>query len=385
MRIAIARQRYNPFGGAERFVDRALAALAREGAEVTLIARQWAGSVEACGGYQLLTCAPPYRTRVGRDRGFAACVQAAMGEGHFDLVQSHERIPGCTLYRAGDGVHAAWLEHRARVLPAWKRWAQYADPYHRYLLRAEREMFEHPDLRAVICNSRLVQDEIVARFGLPREKLPIIRNGVDLQAFHPSLAERYRQSQRAAHGMTPEETVFLYVGSGFERKGVPQLLRAFAALNAPARLVVVGADRHLEGVKRLARDLGIAPRTLFTGPVTDVKPWYGAADVFVLPTLYDPFPNAALEAMACGLPVVTSRECGLSELIEPGRNGFVLDALDISAWSETLAWLANATNRAPMGEQARAAVAGLSLESLAEELLTLYRQLLMPQNGGGRA
>ena len=132
----------------------------------------------------VLTCDPDYRGRVARDRSFAGCVQQAMAEGDFDLVQSHERIPGCTLYRAGDGVHAAWLKHRARLLNPLQCLAQRLDPYHRYVLQAEREMFLHPHLRAVICNSRLVQDEIVAHFGLPREKLPIIRNGVDLDAFH---------------------------------------------------------------------------------------------------------------------------------------------------------------------------------------------------------
>lgn len=378
MKIAIVRQRYNPYGGAERFVDRALSALVRQGAEVTLIARQWLGGLESGSGYALLTCNPDYRGRVARDRSFAGCVQQAMAEGRFDLVQSHERIPGCTLYRAGDGVHAAWLKHRARLLNPLQRLAQRLDPYHRYVLQAEREMFLHPDLRAVICNSQLVQDEIVAHFGLPREKLPIIRNGVDLETFHPRLAALHRESCRAAHGIPADALLFLYVGSGFERKGVPRLLRAFAALPPQAHLAVVGGDRHQGAMAKLARRLGISPQVHFTGPLKEVMPWYGAADAFVLPTLYDPFPNAALEAMACGLPVVTSPSCGAAEFIIDGDNGFVIDALDETGLARALGALAEPGVAATMGPRARQAVQGLSLEALAEELLGLYRRLLAP-------
>ena len=126
MKIAIIRQRYNPYGGAERFVERALGALANEGAEVTLITRNWDGAPRE--GFRQITCDPAYSRLLGgrtaRDRSFAACAQAEMARGGFDITQSHERIPGCMIFRAGDGVHAAWLVHRARVLGPLQRLAQ---------------------------------------------------------------------------------------------------------------------------------------------------------------------------------------------------------------------------------------------------------------------
>ena len=109
MKIAIVRQRYNPFGGAERFVERALGALAAEGAEVSLITRNWDGAPRE--GFRQITCDPPYSRlfggRAARDRSFAAAAQREMARGGFDITQSHERIPGCMIFRAGDGVHAA--------------------------------------------------------------------------------------------------------------------------------------------------------------------------------------------------------------------------------------------------------------------------------------
>jgi UDP-glucose:(heptosyl)LPS alpha-1,3-glucosyltransferase len=67
---------------------------------------------------------------------------AAVAERTFDLVQSHERIPGCDLYRAGDGVHRRWLQQRSRILPGWKSRLLFADRYHRYVMQAEREMYQ---------------------------------------------------------------------------------------------------------------------------------------------------------------------------------------------------------------------------------------------------
>lgn len=378
MKIAIIRQRYNPFGGAERFVERALGALAGEGAEVTLITRNWDGAPRE--GFRQITCDPSYSRLLGgraaRDRSFAAAAQAEMARGGFDITQSHERIPGCMIFRAGDGVHAAWLDHRARILGPVQRVTQRWSPYHRYVLAAERAMFAHPALRAVICNSQMVADEVVRYYGVSRDKLQVIYNGVDTDAFHLGLAGEYRLATRSAAGIPNDVPVLLFVGSGFERKGVPQLLRAAARMQrADARIVIVGADRKLKAMQQLSEGLGLSRRVLFTGPLKDVRPWYGAADGFVLPTLYDPCPNAVLEALACGLPVVTSTTCGAQEWVRSGENGWVVDALDINALAGRLDDLAGLAGNASARAAARAVAEPLTLPAMADRLLALYRTL----------
>ena len=377
MKIAIIRQRYNPFGGAERFVERALSALVAEGAEVTLITRSWAGAPRA--DFRQIICDPAYSRwwggRAARDRSFAQAALQAVRAGGFDITQSHERIPGCMIFRAGDGVHAAWLQHRARQLGYWGRLGLQLSAYHRYVLGVEKAMFAHPALRTVICNSRMVADELSAFYGLPAERLAVIYNGIDPEVFHPGLAGQYRAETRQQAGIPADVPLLLYVGSGFERKGVPQLLRAFAAMQTrEARLVIVGADRKLKAMQGLAAKLGVARRVLFTGPLQDVRPWYGAADAFVLPTLYDPCPNAALEALACGLPTVTTTGCGAKEWIKDGENGWVVDALSVAALTAAL------DNSCVLGQQpearakAHAAVAELTLAAMAARLLALYRR-----------
>lgn len=371
MRIAIVRQKYNPYGGAERFIERALVALRATGSvQLCVIGRAWTQKP----GIDFIACDPPFRTSLGRDRSFAGAVIDLLATHRFDIVQSHERIPGLALYRAGDGVHASWLEQRARVLPGWKRLAVAANPYHRYVLAAEREMFKHPALRAVICNSLMVRDDIAQRFAPVPAALHVVHNGVDLEVYHPRAAAR-RDEMRAAIGVRDDTPMFLYAGSGFERKGVAQLLRALARVAAPACVVIAGADKHAPRYRRLAMRLGLEKRTHFIGPAGNLVDWYGAADAFVLPTLYDPMPNAALEALACGLPVITTLQCGARELIESGRNGVVLDALDIDGLAAALSDLARTGRAGAMRAAARASVEHLSLDAMADRLLALYRTL----------
>jgi UDP-glucose:(heptosyl)LPS alpha-1,3-glucosyltransferase len=258
------------------------------------------------------------------------------------------------------------------------------NPYHLYTLASERRLFASPRLRAVICNSRMVAGEIARRFGVPEAKLHVIHNGVDLEHFHPRCKDEHRGALRASLGIPERDTVFLFVGGGFERKGLPRLLEACARLantntntnaNANARLVIVGADRRANAMRARAAALGIAARTVWAGAQDEVLPWYGAADCLVLPTLYDPFPNVALEAMACGLPLITSTSCGAAELIEEGRQGFVCDALDVEALAARLQRM-TPDACAEMGRQARVRSLDFSLADMAQRLTALYRSLL---------
>ncbi len=373
MRLALVRQSYSPFGGAERFVERALAALRAQGGDVTVIARQWPTDA-ASTAMGFVRCAPAYLGRTWRDASFARAVQQIIRQGEFDLVQSHERIPGCHIFRAGDGVHATWLELRDQARGGLAQWATALSPWHRYTLAAEAAMFHHPELRAVICNSRMVRDDIARRFAVAPEKLHVIYNGVDLGHFQPGLRQEHRQRLRQTLAFGKDQPVILFVGSGFERKGIPALLAALARLNErDAVLLVVGKDRHQAKMQALAEHLGVAGRVRFAGAQRDVRPYYGAADVFALPTLYDPMPNAALEALACGLPVVTSNTSGAAELIQPGRNGAVCAARDVEALA---AHLDNLLEQTHSPEAVAATVSDYGMADMAERLSHLYSNLI---------
>ena len=373
MKIAIVRQRYNPFGGAERFVARALPALERGGAEVTLISR----SEQGWGARHVERVDPFYIGSLWRDWAFARAARAAWRRLGFDVVQSHERIPGCDLYRAGDGVHRRWLELRRAAAGLFERLAIALNPHHRYVCGAERRMFEHPRLRAVICNSRMVRDEIQRAFRVAPEKLHIIYNGVDLEHFHPRLGESLRGKTRAELGCRPRDTLFLFVGSGFARKGLDAAIAALAqAANESFWLVVVGKDRDEARYRNLARNL----KVLFLGGREDVRPLYAAADCLILPTRYDPFPNTVLEAFAMGLPAIVSSHCGAAEIIEPGVNGWVCEPDDAAGLARAMHAADQAVRTPRPGETARATAERFGLDGMAGRLADLYGTLT-----GGRA
>jgi UDP-glucose:(heptosyl)LPS alpha-1,3-glucosyltransferase len=368
--LALIRRRYAMDGGAERFISRALDALQQHDVRITLITREW----QPAQGVEVVPVKPFHFGRLSRNWSFDRAVKRLLRQRRFDIVQSHERIAGCDVYRAGDGVHREWLQQRARVLPGWQRVWQSLSLYHRYIMHAERELFLSAQLRAVICNSKMVRDEIQHWFGVPRDKLHVIYNGVNLAEFHPGL-RRYRDETRRRHGIPLDSTLYLYVGSGFERKGVAILLQALAVL-PQGHLLIVGRDKRADHYERQARQLGIGDRVIFAGAQPDVKPFYGAADVFVLPTLYDPFPNVALEAMASGLPVITSTKSGASEVIQPGQNGFVCDALDRNALVESMRSFSDHPNAEAAGRAARATAEQFGFERMSSDFVALYERLL---------
>jgi UDP-glucose:(heptosyl)LPS alpha-1,3-glucosyltransferase len=368
----LVRQRYNPYGGAERFIERALPALERAGVELTLIAR----SADGWGARRFIAANPFHLGNTWRDASFAGAARAAWEAGGFDLVQSHERIAGCDIYRAGDGVHAEWLEIRRAAADSMQRLGIELNPYHRYVCAAERRMFSHPRLRAVVCNSAMVRGEIERRFRVAPEKLHVIHNGVDLQHFHPDQRTALRKAARAELGLSDDASLFLFVGSGFWRKGLDAAIGALAASgNAKLHLAVVGRDRDSARYVALAAAAGLGARVRLLGGRDDVRPLYAAADCFLLPTRYDPFPNTALEALAMGLPAIVGRRSGAAEILQPGRNGWICDPQDVPGLAQLLREAAAASGDNHMLGAARAAAEGYGIEDMARKLADLYTAL----------
>ena len=371
LRLAIVRQKYRPDGGAERFISRALEALGSEQLDLNIITRSWHGTPNP--DWHLHICNPAKLGRVSRERGFARAARACWEREKFDSVQSHERIAGCDIFRAGDGIHRVWLEQRARIVSSWQRLSAVLSPYHRYVLQAEAEMFNSPTLKAVICNSEMVKRDILRCFSLDAGKIHVIHNAIDASRFQPA-TEAARRATRQQLALPDAATVLIYVGSGFERKGLKAAIQALAA--SDRYLIVVGQDKQLQRYQQLANQLNCLDRLRFVGVQQDVQPFYHAADGLLLPTLYDPFPNVVLEAMACGLPVITSTGCGGAEFITAGQEGFVCDALDINGLNQAVNAIPALSVDSRMGDAARRKIEPYGPQRLAQALTSLYQQVL---------
>ena len=371
-RLAIVRQHYRPDGGAERIIQRMLDGFGRS-LDVSIVTQGW--QVPAGSDLQVIPVRKRGWSRGSRFRHFVSDVQAVLQQQRFDLVQSHERVPGCQVYRAGDGVHAEWLRIRAEYqLGALGRWWQGVDPFHRAVLAAERGVFAHPNLRAVICNAEMVRQEILQHYPeVDGSKLHLIRNGVDLDAFTPP-RESQKQLERKTLGLPTQQRLALFVGSGFGRKGLDNALDSMRLL-PDWSLLVVGKDKQQAHYQRLCQQWGIADRVYFMGVAEDVRPLYRAADVLVHPAWYDPAPNVILESMAMGLPVVTSTTCGNQELVAEGENGFVVPAADTARLTQCLQ-ASRSDDWRHMGIAARQVAEQYPLTAMTTELFNLYAKLL---------
>lgn len=373
MHLVLIRQSYRADGGAEQFVARAARALGDQGVDITLIARTWPPA--ATSPVHLEQCNPFSLGAIWRDLGFALCACRRLRVIKADLVQTHERIACADIFRAGDGLHRVWLTQRRRTLGPFGRLRLWFNPYHAYAQYAEARTLLSPRLRAVICGSQMVREEIQKAFPIAPEKLVVLYNGVDCTEFRPALKD-HRKSIRQQFNIPLDTVLFLFVGSGFYRKGLKTMLAVLADLPPTAGLLVVGQDKHQKAYAQQAAAYGITHRVWFVGRQTDPKPFYGAADAFALPALYDPSPNVILEAMASGLPVLASTKSGTSELLTPHHNGFVLDALDHQGWVQACTAILDKDTRHAMGRAARVAIEPYDLALMGQRFVQFYQGLL---------
>lgn len=371
--LAIIRQKFNPAGGAERVVSAILRQLqGQQTLQPLLINRRW----EAVPGIEARSVNPFYLGSVWRDWGFARAARALWQQWPADLVLSHERIPGCHVYRADDGVHAAWLDVRRQRGGFAARLSMALNPYHHYMRAMEQRMYRDPAFRGVVCISEMVKRDVMQYTGLPAERCHVIYNGIDTAFFNPQDARAQRDALRQQYGFGSETPVLLYVGSGFERKGLAQALHAIVPHPA-VQLVVVGSDKKRRRYQALAQQLGLGNRVHFAGAQRDVRSYYGLADGFILPSIYEPFGLVVAEAMACGLPVLTSTRCGGGELVQPGLTGWLAAPDATDDWQHHVGlWLAARQGWPLMAEAARRAVLPFTEARMVDDMLALFQRLL---------
>jgi len=371
MRLTIVRQDYRPEGTAERVTDRALEALLERNVAVSLYTRAWPQT-------RLQLVEPrvfdPFPVgALWRDWSFARAACRDVRRAQPCLVESHAPLLCCDVYRAGDGVHAARLEEEAKHATPAGRIRAMLSPRNRYRLHVEQRLFASPWLRAVICNSPMVRDEVRDRFAVPEGKLHVIRNPVDTEHFHPGLrTERAGVVERL--GIDAAATVFLLAAADLARAGLASAIDAIAELPRPAHLIVIG-DEHSAARER-ARARGVAERVTFVAAQTDRRPWYGAADAFVLPSFYDPSPDLAQEAMACGLPAITSTKSGIADLLQECDGGLVCPSGDVAGLVAHLQALQDPVLRARLAGNARRAVLPFTPSAITLQQVLLYRDLL---------
>jgi len=323
MHIAIIRRRFNPYGGAERFILRAIKGLANQQLKISVIAEVWQNTTIESTTHPLVEHIKINQTNGIRSKQFQHFqneVKDTLAKSEFDIIQSHERLIGADIYRLGDGIHAAWLKRLSSVKPWYvKLWLK-IDPFHRLLIKTEQAMAKNHRL-IYVSNSPMVAQELVDWYQVPQERIALIENGIDTSIFQPSLSSEKLQAKKLL-GLNQNIPTVLFIGSGFDRKGAFQLVEAMLAL-PQFQLMIVGQDKKINQLKKLVAKLGLTKRVSIVGPKKDVRPYLSASDIFCLPSLYDSLPNALLEAICCGLPSLITHDVGISEKIKEAKAGLI--------------------------------------------------------------
>lgn len=362
-------------GGAERYACLLGRGLVERGHEVHVLANQWDNAGDS--GIQFHHVPMVRWNSLLKILSFPFHARKLLQENNYDIIQGLTPLYSQDVYRIGEGLHVDALLHRYPSFFA--RFSRYLNPKHLAVLAIERNMFKPANYRKVIANSLMCKRRLKELYGVPDRDVEVIYNGVDTRIYNGTARQSHRLDVRNELGFKEDDRVMLFVSMDFVRKGLEYLLKAHARLHREGarslKTLVVGKGRVAE-FQRMADQLGIGDLVRFLPPTNETQRYYAAADIFALPTLYDPFSNVCLEALACGLPVVTTRHNGASEIIQDGVTGYVIEhAADIDALSKAIILCLPGDVCADMGRRAAEMASVFTVERNVEQVEQVYKEI----------
>lgn len=348
--VAFLKRDFHSLGGLEKVSKNIIDAFQSKGAEVTLLT-----AAQPKANCRVESCQLKSRISYRRIREFDRwCRTKSTGS---DIVFSMDRSSFQTHHRAGNGVHAAYLDLRKKKEGRFKSLSFAFNPLHRTLLKLEKATFEDPSLQGLIVNSYFVKEQIVKYYKTAPEIIHVVHNGVEWYEMEDDFKASF------PHKSSPFE--ILFIGHNFERKGLGPLLHALSRLKEnDFHLSIVGDDKHRSYFQKLAIRLAV-PAT-FWGPQDNPRPFYQKADAVAIPSLYDPFANVTVEALAMGLFVISSKTNGGFEALTP-ETGIAVDD-DLDAWVAALTTAFNHPKTLPSAEKIRQSVRHLDLSNQMEKI-----------------
>jgi UDP-glucose:(heptosyl)LPS alpha-1,3-glucosyltransferase len=369
MKIAVVIAKYGLLGGAENFVFQLTERLAaREGLEIHVLANQWCRGNDSITFHRIPNVFFP---RFMKPISFAYFAGKKIVAENFDLVHSHGWIFEMDFFTIHGGLHEPWIKEVRR---------KSMNLFDRAMARVEKRGVYAPRLKLILPVSSLLKEELLRFYDIPESKIHVIHPGISTARFSALDPERSRHEVRRRHGLSMSDLVVLFVGMNFEVKRLDLVLKAVADLsvrmndNPNLKLLVVGKGKKERYIK-LARDLGIVNQVVFAGVTQKVEEYYMASDIFAMPSRNDSFGMVVLEAMMAGLPAIITETVGARDLIEPGKQGFILsDAPSVSDVSEKLLFLLKNENRLRMGESAREVARRQTWESRVDQVAELYNE-----------
>ncbi|WP_194847535.1 glycosyltransferase family 4 protein [Candidatus Neptunochlamydia vexilliferae] len=319
-KVTLLTRHYRSRGGLEKWANLLAQGFAKRGCPVDILTADAAPTTPL---HPLMNIHTLPLTRWGKMKAFdRQCQKWAKSP----IIFGIDRTTHQTHLRAGNGVHKTYLEQR-KTFENYSPLKEALNPLNKTILHLEKKAFESPLLKTLFTNSHMVKNEILRHYNVSPEKIEVIHNGAHLK--EKDFNEWTLKKQKVAEELflDPAKYHFLFVGSGYQRKGLSFLLKALSLLpNRDFHLSVVGKEREIERFMTCANQLGLSKHVSFFGPRADVTPFYQLADSLVIPSIYDPFANVTVEALSMGLFVVSSKYNGGYEVLQE-ESGTVIEAL----------------------------------------------------------
>ena len=311
MKLAMALYHYFPYGGLQRDFARIAREAVKRGHEVVALVSDWQG--DAIDGVTVQRIAAAGGSNHGRMRSFARGVLAARETGGFDRVLGFNRLPGLDVYFAADSCFAEHVNSKPKPLRWLPRYATY--------LKLEQAVTAVDGPLILFLNDDQ-RDQYLRHYALAENRYGLLPPGIERDRQRPADHEAVRQQTRASLGIDKQDTLLLFLGSGFKVKGLDRALKAFSSLPETVKLMIVGNDQaepYLSGLSKAQRQ-----RILVLGPRDDVTALMQAADLLLHPAYRESAGMVLLEATVAGLPVLTTDTCGYARYVREAGSGEVI-------------------------------------------------------------
>lgn len=382
MRIALLMKTYSlNRGGGEYDLVRLSASLADRGHEVHLFVNRIEGAPDP-----RLVFHPVPMNRLWaplKILSFAQNAPRAVSDSRveFDVVHSMTQCFPSDLYWNGGGLQVEWIPARYGEKALRRAWMH---PRHSANLWVEKKIFEPGNYRRVVCLTRMERETLLNRFRVPEDRLHIIPNGIDPLRFHPGVGDLHRKEVRGRLGLSDEQPLLLFVGTDGVRKGLPQLLDALGAVRPifEGMLLIAGNDPP-ERWRGEVQRAGLEGVVRFHGREARIEKLYAAADLVMMPSVFEGYGNVIPEAMACGRPVFTTRRVGAADFVEEGATGWIIPTCnDREVYIDRLSTALFESDLAAMGRKAAESIRPTTWDWTVDRLEEVYR-LIAEEKGSG--
>lgn len=387
MKIGLVILHADPLrGGAERYTVDLATALNARGHRSVLIASSFGEGVKRPEDVLLRG----RRTRVGRYLGVLGELNRHLESNHYDIVHAMLPVRRCDVYHphagiAADAIASGHLKHDGPIRQMLAHTANQFNRRRQKFAAIERELLTSPNPPVVFCLSEYVKRIVCKHYPLSDDKTPMLFNAVDLARFDPGARPAAGDEIRRRFNIDHGKVVALMIAQDFARKGLREAIGALAQVKDPNLILLVVGKENANPYRNLAGQHGLGKRVVFAGPTDDPYSFYRAADFFILPTRHDPCSLVVLEALAMGLPVISTVFNGACDIMTDGEHGFVLkDPTDVAALSNAMQKLVDPRTRDTMAKACTQLRPRLSYERHLDELLRIYELARVPSERNQR-